>query len=125
MKAVKTKIWIVCIVGISTILLMIQNLNAYPPLPETEPGWEYLNNYSGSLTKHISLVLIAVFLEGMLLRFGRSRLYFGLLFLIYSVNLIWAFSNTIHNGGIAVLYSLWSVFIWVYLILIYIRVKPK
>jgi len=126
MKNIKIGKIITLIVGVLMISIMFWSFNKNPPLPEGDLGWEY-SNYRGSLSKHIFLVFIAFFFEKMLFFKLKLQYYFVSLFIVFLINLIWAFTNTIHQGSIAATYLIWSVFIFIYVIInsVIVRIRMR
>lgn len=116
MKTNKFKNTITPIVGIIFISIMIWSYIENPPLYLNEIGWEY-SNYKGSLSKHISLVIFTLLIEKILYFKLKLSHYFLFLVSIYIINLIWAFTNTMHQGSIAATYLIWCVFILIYVII--------
>lgn len=110
----KILIGLLLTIGLSVIVLMIIDFKNYPPLAIGTPGWEYKNNYEGSLTYHISLVLLGL-LTGLFMGFAANKrlfvyLKFGILLLFIGL-VILAWANVIHQGGVASIFALWSVFL--------------
>lgn len=113
----KILIGLLLTIGLSVIVLMIIDFKNYPPLAIGTPGWEYKNNYEGSLTYHISLVLLGV-ITGLFMGFAANKkLYVYLKFvilLLFIGLMILAWANVIHQGGVASIFALWSLFLFVW-----------
>lgn len=110
----KILIGLLLTIGLSVIVLMIIDFKNYPPLAIGTPGWEYKNNYEGSLTYHILLVLLGL-ITGLFMGFAANKrlfvyLKFGILLLFIGL-VILAWANVIHQGGVASIFALWSVFL--------------
>ena len=69
----KILIGLLLTIGLSVIVLMIIDFKNYPPLAIGTPGWEYKNNYEGSLTYHISLVLLGAIQLGLFMGFATNK----------------------------------------------------
>lgn len=113
----KILIGLLLTIGLSVIVLMIIDFKNYPPLASGTPGWEYKNNYEGSLTYHISLVLLGL-LTGLFMGFAANKrlfvyLKFGILLLFLGL-VILAWANVIHQGGVASIFALWSLLLFVW-----------
>jgi hypothetical protein len=96
---------------------MIYDFQNYPPLPEGAPGWEYKNNYKGSLTYHLTLLLVG-FGMGFFMILPLQKRGFLVLKLISLISFlglaILAWTNVIHQGGVASVFALWSLFLFVW-----------
>ncbi len=110
----KILIGLLLTIGLSVIVLMIMDFKNYPPLATGTPGWEYKNNYEGSLTYHISFVLIGLSTGLFMGLLANKRFYlylkFGILLLFIGLAIL-AWTNVIHQGGVASIFTLWSVFL--------------
>jgi len=111
MKGIQRKYFLIflLVLWIATLLVMVQNYNHYPPLPDENPLSNRINNIEGSMYKYGIFSFIEL-VGGILWIYYFFTLPVFYRFIIVSLSIglvVWGFVDAMFSGGVVAAHALW------------------
>jgi hypothetical protein len=112
---------------IITIYLMAQDYNRFPPLDDSNPLSDRINNLEGSLLKYGILSFIELIIGSLLIMYFLCiSIYLRLFILLISIGfMIWVYIDAMYSGGVVATHVIWitveMALVYFYIILISLK----